>query len=49
MTTATQEPNTTDRRVDDAERVARGLGWLSIGLGLAQIRPLPGRPHDRRQ
>jgi uncharacterized membrane protein len=37
MTTATQDPNTTERRLDDAERLARGLGWLSIGLGLAQI------------
>jgi uncharacterized membrane protein len=36
-TTATQDPSTTERRLDDAERVARGLGWLSIGLGLAQI------------
>ena len=37
MTTATQDPSTTERRLDDAERVARGLGWFSIGLGLAQI------------
>jgi uncharacterized membrane protein len=37
MTTATQDPNTTEGRIDDAERIARGLGWLSIGLGLAQI------------
>jgi uncharacterized membrane protein len=37
MTTATQDPSTTDRQLDDAERVARGLGWFSIGLGLAQI------------
>jgi uncharacterized membrane protein len=42
MTTATQDPNTTERRLDEAERVARGLGWLSIGLGLAQI-TAPGR------
>jgi uncharacterized membrane protein len=35
-TTATQDPNT-EKRLDDAERVARGLGWFSIGLGLAQI------------
>jgi uncharacterized membrane protein len=40
MTTATQDPNTTDRRRDDAERVARGLGWFSIGLGLARITAL---------
>jgi uncharacterized membrane protein len=37
MTTATQDPSTAEGRLDDAERVARGLGWLSIGLGLAQI------------
>jgi uncharacterized membrane protein len=37
MTTTTQDPNTTEGRLDDAERIARGLGWLSIGLGLAQI------------
>jgi uncharacterized membrane protein len=37
MTTATQDPSTTEGRLDDAERVARGLGWLSIGLGLAQM------------
>jgi uncharacterized membrane protein len=37
MTTTTQDPNTTERRLDDAERLAHGLGWLSIGLGLAQI------------
>ena len=37
MTTTTQDPNTTEGRVHDTERVTRGLGWLSIGLGLAQI------------
>jgi uncharacterized membrane protein len=37
MTTATQDPSTAEGRLDDAERVARGLGWFSIGLGLAQI------------
>ena len=42
MTTAAQDPNTTEGRLNDAERVARGLGWLSIGLGLAQI-SAPGR------
>jgi uncharacterized membrane protein len=42
MTTATQDPRTAEGRLDEAERVARGLGWLSIGLGLAQI-AAPGR------
>jgi uncharacterized membrane protein len=42
MTTATQDPGTAHGRLDEAERVARGLGWLSIGLGLAQI-AAPGR------
>ncbi len=42
MTTATQDPRTAEARLDEAERVARGLGWLSIGLGLAQI-AAPGR------
>jgi uncharacterized membrane protein len=37
MTTATQDPSTAEGRLDEAERVARGLGWLSVGLGLAQI------------
>jgi uncharacterized membrane protein len=37
MTTTTQDPGTAHGRLDEAERVARGLGWLSIGLGLAQI------------
>jgi uncharacterized membrane protein len=36
-TTAIQDPNTTERRLNNAERAARGLGWFSIGLGLAQI------------
>jgi uncharacterized membrane protein len=42
MTTSTQEPETAEGRPDEAERVAHGLGWLSIGLGLAQI-TAPGR------
>jgi uncharacterized membrane protein len=42
MTTATQDPRTAEGRLDEAERVARGLGWLSVGLGLAQI-AAPGR------
>jgi uncharacterized membrane protein len=42
MTTATQDPRTAEGRLDEAERVARGLGWLSLGLGLAQI-SAPGR------
>ena len=42
MTTATQDPRTAEGRLDEAERVARGLGWLSLGLGLAQI-AAPGR------
>jgi uncharacterized membrane protein len=42
MTTATQDPRTAEGRLEEAERVARGLGWLSIGLGLAQI-AAPGR------
>jgi uncharacterized membrane protein len=42
MTTATQDPRTAERRVDEAERVARGLGWLSIGVGLTQM-AAPGR------
>jgi uncharacterized membrane protein len=37
MTTATQDPGPVDGRLDDVERLARGLGWFSIGLGLAQI------------
>ncbi len=36
-TTAIQDPETTDGPPDDAERVARGLGWFIIGLGLARI------------
>ncbi|HET6229289.1 MAG TPA: hypothetical protein VFE05_04360 [Longimicrobiaceae bacterium] len=27
----------TDRRIDDGETLARGLGWFSIGLGLAEV------------
>jgi uncharacterized membrane protein len=42
MTSATQDPRTAEGRLDEAERVARGLGWLSLGLGLAQI-AAPGR------
>jgi uncharacterized membrane protein len=42
MTTATQDPTPSEGRLEDAERLARGLGWLSIGLGLAQI-AAPGR------
>jgi uncharacterized membrane protein len=42
MTTTTQDPRTAEGRLDEAKRVARGLGWLSIGLGVAQI-AAPGR------
>jgi uncharacterized membrane protein len=31
------DSDTTNQRLDDPERFARGLGWFSIGLGLAQI------------
>lgn len=27
----------TERRIDDGETLARGLGWFSIGLGLAEL------------
>jgi uncharacterized membrane protein len=37
MATATEDPGTAEGQLEDAERVARGLGWLSVGLGLAQI------------
>jgi uncharacterized membrane protein len=42
MITTTQNPKPAEGRPEEAERVARGLGWLSIGLGLAQITG-PGR------
>jgi uncharacterized membrane protein len=35
--TTVMESDTTNQRLDDPERFARGLGWFSIGLGLAQI------------
>lgn len=28
---------TTERRIDDGETLARGLGWFSIGLGMAEL------------
>ena len=42
MITTTQGPKPAEGPSEEAERVARGLGWLSIGLGLAQI-TAPGR------
>jgi hypothetical protein len=27
----------TERRIDDGQTLARGLGWFSIGLGLAEV------------
>jgi uncharacterized membrane protein len=42
MITTTQDPKPAEGPSKEAERVARGLGWLSIGLGLAQITG-PGR------
>lgn len=27
----------TERRIDDGETLARGIGWFSVGLGLAQL------------
>ncbi len=37
MITPTDTYSTPEHRLDDPERFARGLGWLSIGVGLAQI------------